>query len=43
MGDKNDAGRLSRNQLESSSKRGGTMHEYESERANDRLDGIVVA
>ena len=35
MNDKNDVGRLSRNQLETSSKRGGTMHEYESERGND--------
>jgi hypothetical protein len=43
MSEKNDGGRLSRNQLDISSKRGGTMPEYESERINDNLTGIVVA
>ncbi len=43
MAERNDGGRLSRNQLEVSSKRGGTMPEYENERINDNLNGIVVA
>jgi len=43
MGEKNDGGRLSRNQLEVSSKRGRTMPEYESDKINDNLTGIVVA
>lgn len=41
MSDKKEA-KLSRNHLEATSKRGGTMHAYESERSEDRLVGMIA-